>query len=199
MKRFIFVLLFVLSIVIGITCLLTSPPINSTTSGASSLQETHEQALWINSSSPLFPTLSTSPVLPKVSVTPVVPPVPPVPTTTVPTVVIAAPSTTSPVVVTTLPPPAPPVTTVTEPTSSVTSPGDYDHRWDRVAVCEESGWGNYGFPAYPNSLGINSASWYQFGGGSDLSPAAQVAVAERFAAHYVYAGYVPDENGCAAW
>ena len=71
----------------------------------------------------------------------------------------------------------------------------YDHRWDAVAVCEEGGWGNYGFPAYPNSLGINSTNWYSNGGGSDLSPAAQVAVAQRIEG----TSYVPDQGYCAAW
>ena len=87
------------------------------------------------------------------------------------------------------------MTTVTEPTPPVTSPGDYDHRWDRVAMCEEGGFGNYGFPNYPNSLGINANNWYSNGGGSDLSPAAQVAVAQRIEG----ASYVPDQNGCASW
>ena len=73
--------------------------------------------------------------------------------------------------------------------------GDYDHRWDRVAVCEEGGWGNYGFPAYPNSLGINATNWASNGGGSDLSPAAQVAVAQRIEG----TSFVPDQSGCAAW
>lgn len=73
--------------------------------------------------------------------------------------------------------------------------GDYDHRWDAVATCEEGGWGNYGFPAYPNSLGINSTNWYANGGGSDLSPAAQVAVAQRIEG----TSYVPDQGYCAAW
>jgi hypothetical protein len=73
--------------------------------------------------------------------------------------------------------------------------GDYDHRWDAVATCEEGGWGNYGFPAYPDSLGINSTNWYSNGGESDLSPAAQVAVAQRIEG----TSYVPDQGYCAAW
>jgi len=75
--------------------------------------------------------------------------------------------------------------------------GDYDHRWDRVAICEEGGWGRYGFPAYPNSLGMTTQNWQQFGGGSDLSPAIQAAVGARMAAYYGID--VPDQNGCSAW
>ena len=63
----------------------------------------------------------------------------------------------------------------------------------RVAICEEGGWGHYGFPAYPDSLGISAANWVAYGGGSDLSPAAQIAVAARIQP------YPPDTNGCAAW
>ena len=67
--------------------------------------------------------------------------------------------------------------------------------WTRVAVCEEGGWIGYAGPAYPDSLGINAANWYANGGGSDLSPAAQIAVAQRIEG----GGYVPDQSGCAAW
>jgi len=73
--------------------------------------------------------------------------------------------------------------------------GDYDHRWDKVAVCEEGGWIGYAGPAYPDSLGIDAANWYGNGGGSDLSPAAQVAVAQRIEG----TSFVPDQYGCAAW
>ena len=62
-------------------------------------------------------------------------------------------------------------------------------------MCEEGGFGHYGFPAYPDSLGITAANWYANGGGSDLSPQAQVAVAQRIEG----TGYVPDQAGCAAW
>lgn len=62
-----------------------------------------------------------------------------------------------------------------------------------MAVCEEGGWGHYGFPNYPDSLGIDAANWYAYGGGSDLSPAAQIAVASRIQP------YPPDQHGCAAW
>lgn len=69
--------------------------------------------------------------------------------------------------------------------------------WSRVAVCEEGGFGHYGFPAYPDSLGINRTNWYRFGGGSDLSPSAQIAVAMRLIAYYH--APIPDQHGCAAW
>ena len=72
---------------------------------------------------------------------------------------------------------------------------DYDHRWDKVAMCEEGGWIGYAGPAYPDSLGINAQNWYANGGGSDLSPAAQVAVAQRIEG----TSFVPDQSGCAAW
>ena len=81
------------------------------------------------------------------------------------------------------------------PTSS--SSGDYDHRWDAVAVCEEGGWGRYGFPAYPDSLGITAANWAAWGGGTDLSPAAQAAVGARGEASFGTPQFVPDQDGCA--
>ena len=37
----------------------------------------------------------------------------------------------------------------------------------------------YAGPAYPDSLGIDSANWYGNGGASDVSPDTQIAVAER--------------------
>jgi hypothetical protein len=85
---------------------------------------------------------------------------------------------------------APPTTTL--PASSV-SPYEYE-AWTKVAVCEEGGWGHYGFPAYPDSLGINTRNWYANGGGSDLSPNAQIAVADRIQHD------PPDQDGhCRAW
>ena len=114
-----------------------------------------------------------------------------VPVTTAPTPTTAAPPpTTVPIVVPTTTPPPP----VAAPALSAP---DLVAAWTRVAVCEQGGWGNYGFPAYPNSLGINAQSWAQFGGGADLSIDAQIAVAERFRAYYGIA--IPDQNGCAAW
>jgi hypothetical protein len=87
---------------------------------------------------------------------------------------------------------------VTPPPSSTpptTLPSDYDHRWDAVARCEEGGWIGYAGPAYPDSLGINAHNWAAYGGGVDLSPAAQVAVAERIEGN----GFVPDQHGCSSW
>ncbi len=62
-----------------------------------------------------------------------------------------------------------------------------------MAICEEGGWIGYAGPAYPDSLGITAANWVAYGGGSDLSPMAQIAVAERIQAN------PPDQNGCAGW
>jgi hypothetical protein len=67
--------------------------------------------------------------------------------------------------------------------------------WSRVAVCEEGGWIGAASAAYPDSLGINATNWYANGGGSDVSPAAQIAVAQRIEG----TSYVPDQNGCASW
>ena len=99
--------------------------------------------------------------------------------------------------------PSAPSTTYQSP-----NPGEEYALWSHVAVCEEGGWGSYGFPAYPNSLGIMAQAWYAHGGGSDLSPSAQIAVAESLidslAGRYiqgtlVYPGWVPDANGCSSW
>jgi hypothetical protein len=63
-----------------------------------------------------------------------------------------------------------------------------------VAVCEEGGWIGSSGPAYPDSLGISAANWWGNGGTTDVSPAAQIAVAERIQQN------PPDQNGvCAAW
>jgi hypothetical protein len=75
----------------------------------------------------------------------------------------------------------------------------YDHRWDAVAVCEEGGWIGSSGPAYPDSLGITATNWVAWGGGSDLSPAAQAAVGARGEALGGSPGYVPDQTACAPW
>lgn len=67
--------------------------------------------------------------------------------------------------------------------------------WTRVAVCEEGGWIGYAGPAYPDSLGITAAAWFANGGGSDVSPEAQIAVAQRIEG----SSFVPDQSGCAPW
>jgi hypothetical protein len=66
-------------------------------------------------------------------------------------------------------------------------------QWTRVAVCEEGGWVGASGPAFPDSLGITAANWRAYGGTTDVSPAAQVAVAERIQSQ------VPDQEGCAPW
>ncbi len=66
--------------------------------------------------------------------------------------------------------------------------------WSKVAVCEEGGWIGAASSWYPNSLGINRTNWQQFGGGSDVSPAAQIAVAMRLIAYYH--APIPDQSGC---
>lgn len=71
--------------------------------------------------------------------------------------------------------------------------------WSRVAVCEEGGWIGYAGYAFPDSLGIMRSAWFEYGGGADLSPAAQIAVGERLLVANGLAGWVPDQNGCAAW
>ena len=92
-------------------------------------------------------------------------------------------------------------TTTTEPapTTTTTAPiaASIYQAWTRVADCEEGGWIGSSGSAYPDSLGITAQNWYAFGGGSDTSPEAQIAVAERFRAEYGMA--IPDQGGCAAW
>ena len=93
---------------------------------------------------------------------------------------------------------SPTSTTTSAPATSGVDSSLYAE-WTRVAVCEEGGWVGYAGGAYPDSLGINAQNWYAYGGGSDLSPAAQIAVAQRLLAANGQAGWVPDQNGCAAW
>lgn len=87
------------------------------------------------------------------------------------------------------------------PSPAITDPGASDvyNAWYRVVTCENAGSWTPSGSLYPDGVGITAANWADFGGGSDVSPAAQIAVAQRFAAHYFYPGYVPDQNGCAAW
>lgn len=91
----------------------------------------------------------------------------------------------------------------TSPPSTTTPPPDTSgtllEEWTRVATCEEGGWIGYAGPSYPDSLGINAQNWYAYGGGSDLSPAAQIAVAQRLLAANGQAGWVPDQGSCASW
>jgi hypothetical protein len=144
-------------------------------------------------------------------------PLPPIPWHIIPSSVPPTTTTVPPTTTTTTSRPAPVVSSppVSPPTSPpVTSPpavvssGDAYAAWAHVATCEEGGFGNYGFPAYPNSLGIMASAWYAHGGGSDLSPDAQIAVAESLIDSLVgtyiqgtrvYPGFVPDESGCSSW
>lgn len=101
-------------------------------------------------------------------------------------------------------PPAPTTTTAPLPSaapvvSNLTAPVGVDPtlyaEWTRVAVCEEGGWIGSSGSLYPDSLGINATNWYANGGGSDESPAAQIAVGMR-----VLSGApIPDQSGCAPW
>jgi len=65
-----------------------------------------------------------------------------------------------------------------------------------VATCEEGGWIGYASAAYPDSLGIDAANWWANGGTSEVSPGAQIAVAERLEASFGTPGHVPDQDGC---
>jgi hypothetical protein len=60
----------------------------------------------------------------------------------------------------------------------------------KVAVCESGGWGMGTGGNYVGDMGITQANWQNYGGGSDTSPAAQIAVASRIQS------YPPDQNGC---
>jgi hypothetical protein len=81
-------------------------------------------------------------------------------------------------------------------------------KWTRVAVCEEGGWVGSSGSVYPDSLGISASNWYANGGGSNVSPTAQVRVAKKVIASVVgqyiqgtrvYPGFVPDQHSCSAW
>lgn|GEM_PF-4843062 len=110
-------------------------------------------------------------------------------TTAPPAPVVTSPPTTQPHHVTVAP-----VTTTTAP--SVVASSLYA-AWTKVADCEAGGWYVLG-TAFPDSLGISASNWYANGGGSDTSPSAQIAVAERFRASLGIG--IPDQNGsCAGW
>ena len=102
------------------------------------------------------------------------------------------------------PPPATSTTTSPTPTTEAGSvpattsvPSSALSVWTKVAVCEEGGWVGSSGPAYPDSLGISAANWREFGGTSDTSPAAQIAVGQRMVAALGIP--VPDQAGCAPW
>lgn len=90
---------------------------------------------------------------------------------------------------------APPTTTLPMPIVVATNEDLYT-QWSRVAVCESGGWVVLG-SLYPNSLGITASNWALYGGGSDTSPAAQIAVAQNMI--QTLGMSIPDQNGCAAW
>lgn len=107
---------------------------------------------------------------------------------------VTAPPTTS----VTVPPPTTTTTAAPQAIVNVASPlTDLNDAWTKVAICEEGGWVGASGPNYPDSLGITAANWYANGGGSDTSPSAQIAVAERLRASIGIA--IPDQNGCGAW
>ncbi len=72
-------------------------------------------------------------------------------------------------------------------------------------MCEEGGWIGYAGPTYPDSLGISATAWVDSGGGTDVSPDAQITVATNLIDHLVgqviqgtvvYVGFVPDQGHC---
>ena len=76
-------------------------------------------------------------------------------------------------------------------------------KWAKVNICETGGdWHTKG-SVYQGGLGIFLTNWYAYGGyrlfGPEwsASPAQQVYIAIRIQALNGYAGYVPDQNGCA--
>lgn len=83
------------------------------------------------------------------------------------------------------------------PTASIASTAPGYAEWTRVAVCEEGGWRGYVSYDYPDSLGIDRANWIAYGGGAGISPADQVAVAERLATALGIG--VPDQSSCESW
>jgi hypothetical protein len=95
--------------------------------------------------------------------------------------------------------PPPSITTTTTLAPTTTTDATAFAAWSRVAVCEEGGWVGWAGANYPDSLGISAVNWYANGGGGDLSPPAQIAVAQRIEAGAGLAGYVPDQGGCAPW
>jgi len=106
---------------------------------------------------------------------------------------------------TTPPAPAPAVIPTAQPAPTTPAPltngvsAVVFAEWSRVNTCEEGGvWASSG-PAYPDGLGISAVNWAAYGGGANLSPAAQIAVAQRIEAAGGMPGHVPDQHGCAGW
>ena len=76
-------------------------------------------------------------------------------------------------------------------------------KWAKVNICETGGdWHTKG-SVYQGGLGIFLTNWYAYGGyrlfGPEwsASPAQQVYIAIRIQSVNGYAGYVPDQYGCA--
>jgi hypothetical protein len=142
--------------------------------------------------------------------------------TSAPTSTTTTSTTSLPVATTTLPPASPVTPQVSPPSGQTSLPttttpsaavsGDEATliaEWAKVAWCEEGGTAGYQADGpwfysgseYPDSLGINAQNWYSLGGTSDVSAAAQVAVAEKIQADPPDQGAVigVSRSGCAAW
>ena len=76
-------------------------------------------------------------------------------------------------------------------------------KWAKVNICETGGnWHTRG-PIYSGGLGILEVNWmaygaWKFGAEYAATPAEQVFIAMKIQAANGYAGYVPDQNGCAS-
>ena len=136
-----------------------------------------------------------------------IPSTPDWPSTTLPAIVPS--TTTTTVQPAPLPTPPPAQTIVTAPPITTSGSGDcgppYDPTdgtgvtcaqflaWSQVATCEEGGWVGASGSAYPDSLGVTASNWWGNGGTSDVSPNAQIVVAERIQSN------PPDQGGCGGW
>ena len=173
-----------LALTFGVTCLFALQTTSTTGSlrthpSASLSARLHHQALSPSTARRVATTL------PPVTTPPVTAAQPTVSSTTAPPAPVA----------TTVPPTYSTATTVPPAAPSTGLTSDAVAAWTRVAICEEGGWGQHTFGGgYVGDLGITTSNWYANGGGADLSPAAQVAVAQR-----ISGGYVPDEYGCSGW
>lgn len=189
-SRIALVTLFVTTVIVILVC---SSPSNSAartlvrSSAPTTTGHLSSSGHWLTPHSPY-----SAPTIPPTTTTTTAPLPPPVPVTTTTTTAPVAPPASVPSPTGTTAPPA-------APTTGLTSSGDYDHRWDVVAACEEGGWGAGGYqhgPNYWGNLGISSAVWDQYGYGVDrnnASPAEQVTVASRIQPS------PPDQNGCGSW
>jgi len=139
---------------------------------------------------------ATPPVVPaRPTPPPVVPVVPAVVPPVTPPTPVVTPPTTPPVV----PPVGPAADPPVDPPMVDGVPAAVFAAWSKVNICEEGGsWAASG-PAYPDGLGISARNWVAYGGGTNLSPAAQISVAQRIEAAAGMPGYVPDQGGCANW